>query len=172
MRVTFTPAPVTPFTSTRIFLEPVPAPGTGTQARMIFTGLPGRVYRVEFADSLATDSVGWQLLGTATADALGEFQFVDPPPLPAQRFYRALLPVTAPTIGMQRTPPPGAGMRSRLAFPSIAGRAYRVECTKDLTATPIQWQTLGTAIADGAGEIQFTDPAPLPSRRFYRAVDE
>lgn len=69
---------------------------------------------------------------------------------------------------MKRTPAPSAGMQSRLAFPGIAGRTYRVECTDDLTASPIQWQTLGTATADGAGEVQFVDPAPLPSRRFYR----
>ena len=90
VQVTFTPTPETPFTATRIFLEPVAASGTGMQARMIFTGLAGRVYRVEFADSLATDSVGWQLLGTATADGAGEVQFADPAPLPSRRFYRVV----------------------------------------------------------------------------------
>ncbi len=82
------------------------------------------------------------------------------------------LPVSARTIGMQRAPAPSVGMRSRLALPGVAGRTHRVECTGDLTVNPIQRQTLGTATVDGAGEVQFVDPAPLPLRRFYRAVEQ
>jgi hypothetical protein len=41
---------------------------------------------VEYADNLATVPIDWQLIGTVTADANGEFEFVDLPPLPARRF--------------------------------------------------------------------------------------
>jgi hypothetical protein len=70
--------------------EPAQPPGTGHQMRLIFTGLAGRTYRVEYADNLATDPIAWQVIGTVTADGNGEFELVDPPPLPGQRFYRAV----------------------------------------------------------------------------------
>ena len=45
---------------------------------------------MEYADTLATVPIGWQVVGTVTADGNGEFELVDPPPLPARRFYRAV----------------------------------------------------------------------------------
>ena len=114
----------------------------------------------------------WQFLGAATADALGEFHFVDPPPLPAQRFYRARLPVPAPTIRFESLPAPAIGKRPRIAFPGMANRTYRIESTDSLGTNPIQWQILGRTSADASGELQFVDPTSLPARRFYRASEE
>ncbi len=70
--------------------EPAQPPGTGQQMRLSFTGLAGRTYRVEYTDNLATNPIAWQALGTVTADGNGQFERVDPPPLPGQRFYRAV----------------------------------------------------------------------------------
>jgi hypothetical protein len=70
--------------------EPAQPTGAGHQMRLIFTGLAGRTYRVEYADSLGTAPIAWQVVGTVTADGNGEFELVVPPPLPAQRFYRAV----------------------------------------------------------------------------------
>jgi len=50
----------------------------------------GRTYRAQFSDDLGP--TGWQPLVEATADALGRIEIIDPPPLPARRFYRAVFP--------------------------------------------------------------------------------
>ena len=52
-------------------------------------GIPGRAYRVVFAEELEPPS--WQTLGTATADALGAFVLMDENGS-AQRFYRLAYP--------------------------------------------------------------------------------
>jgi VCBS repeat-containing protein len=72
-------------------IEVQAAPGGGRQVRATFKGLPGRTYRVEFTNSVGA-AVNWQTLATSTADANGSFQIIDPGPLPAQRFYRAVYP--------------------------------------------------------------------------------
>ncbi|HEY2951969.1 MAG TPA: MBG domain-containing protein, partial [Verrucomicrobiae bacterium] len=59
--------------------------------RIRFAGIPGKIYRIQF-----TEDVGppvWQTLGTATADGLGGFEFVDtPPPGANARVYRSVYP--------------------------------------------------------------------------------
>lgn len=68
------------------------AAGGGTQARVAFSALPNVAYHVQYADSLLL-TPAWITLGSVpTADAQGQFQITDPPPLPAQRFYRAIYP--------------------------------------------------------------------------------
>ncbi len=68
------------------------APGGGTQARVGFTALPNTAYRVQYSGSLA-GPINWSTMpGTATSNAQGQFQIIDPPPLPQQRFYRAVIP--------------------------------------------------------------------------------
>lgn len=73
-------------------LERQPATGGGTQSHVQFTGVAGRTYRVQFTDSLAPGVMNWQTLSSVTADAQGHIEFTDPPPLPMQRFYRAVYP--------------------------------------------------------------------------------
>lgn len=82
-----------PVNATLIGLEP--ATGGGTQARLTFTDVPGRTYRVEYTNSLATQPIDRVSLGFATADAEGQFEIIDlfPSPRPPQRFYRAIPPM-------------------------------------------------------------------------------
>jgi len=47
-----------------------------------------------------------------------------------------------------------------------ANLSYQVQTSSDVTTT--NWQTIGTATADGAGMIQFDDTATIQPRRFYR----
>jgi hypothetical protein len=63
----------------------------GAQARLTFAAVPGVTYQVQFANSLTTP-IAWQQLGTATANNQGQFEIIDPAPLPPQRFYRAVYP--------------------------------------------------------------------------------
>ena len=63
----------------------------GTQVRLTFGTLPGGTYQVQYANSLTLPTT-WQSLGTASPNALGQFQLVDPAPVPPQRFYRAVYP--------------------------------------------------------------------------------
>ena len=58
--------------------------------RVSFAGIPGRSYRVQSTDSLTP--ANWVTRTTVTADALGKFNFTDPPPLPPSRFYRSVSP--------------------------------------------------------------------------------
>jgi len=59
--------------------------------RVIFDGIPGRTYSIEFTEDLETTD--WQRLVTATADDNGVFVFDDAPPSGSgQRFYRARWP--------------------------------------------------------------------------------
>jgi subtilisin-like proprotein convertase family protein len=52
-------------------------------------GIPGRTYRIEFAESVP--QTNWQDLGTATADDYGVFTFTDTSST-GQRFYRSVYP--------------------------------------------------------------------------------
>ena len=68
------------------------AAGGGTQTRVSFTALPNITYHVQSIDSLTSPTIWNTLPGTVTANAQGQFQIIDPPPLPPQRFYRAIYP--------------------------------------------------------------------------------
>ena len=75
------------------FLVPIEAPAfvlvapTGTEVRVTLTGEPGRVYALE----AGADLVRWIQIGTATANAAGEAEFVDPGATSSERrFYRAV----------------------------------------------------------------------------------
>lgn len=71
-----------------IFLEP--SLRGATQAHVYFLGLPGERYRIESIDSLSRSD--WLERATVTASAFGLLEFIDPPPLPPQGFYRAVSP--------------------------------------------------------------------------------
>jgi hypothetical protein len=63
----------------------------GGSARLNFDGIPGRIYAVQYAESLSTPA--WQTLATLAADEFGMFAYVDtPPPNSPQRYYRAIEP--------------------------------------------------------------------------------
>ena len=56
------------------------APGGGTQARLIFAGVPGITYHVQSTGSL-TSPINWNTLpDTVTANAQGQFQITIPAP--------------------------------------------------------------------------------------------
>ena len=69
-----------------------PAAGGGTQAHLTFNGLPGATYQLRYTNSLATPITWTTIPGSFTANGQGQFQLIDPPPLPPQRFYRAVYP--------------------------------------------------------------------------------
>ena len=64
-----------PSDATIITLEPAPGGGGATQARLAFTGVPGRTYRVHFTDDLGTEPIVWETAVSATADAHGNSVF-------------------------------------------------------------------------------------------------
>ena len=59
--------------------------------RTSFAGIPNRTYRIQSTESLTPLAV-WTTRASFTANAVGEFQFTDPPVLPPQRFYRSIYP--------------------------------------------------------------------------------
>ncbi len=63
-------------------------PGSGM--KVTCARIPGLGYRVQSSDSLAVGL--WMDRATVLPDAPGEFEFIDPLPLPARRFYRAVTP--------------------------------------------------------------------------------
>lgn len=83
---------VPPVNATTIALESVS--GGGTQARLTFSGLAGRTYRVQYTDNLAAPTNWITLPGSGTANAQGHFEIIDtfPSPRPTQRFYRSTYP--------------------------------------------------------------------------------
>ena len=59
--------------------------------RLVFAGIPGLTYRIQYSDSLP--GTNWTDLVTRTADSLGVYEFTDtPPPIPPTRFYRSVWP--------------------------------------------------------------------------------
>lgn len=69
-----------------------PASGAGTQARLTFAGIPGVSYHVQYTNSLVPPVTWNTISGSATANAQGQLQIIDPPTLPGARFYRAVYP--------------------------------------------------------------------------------
>ncbi|WP_193211534.1 family 78 glycoside hydrolase catalytic domain [Luteolibacter marinus] len=59
--------------------------------RVVFAGIPGRIYQVQSSDQLE-GGAGWVNRAGIQADEDGMFEFIDTPPLPAARFYRATFP--------------------------------------------------------------------------------
>ena len=64
---------------------------SGGSRRVVFSGVTGRIYRIQSSESLA-DEGSWQTRATVQADEDGTFEFTDTLPLPAARFYRAVFP--------------------------------------------------------------------------------
>jgi hypothetical protein len=59
--------------------------------RLVFAGIPGWTYRIQYADTMP--AVNWTDLSTNTADALGVYQYIDVPPASSpSRFYRSVSP--------------------------------------------------------------------------------
>ncbi|GAA5483010.1 family 78 glycoside hydrolase catalytic domain [Haloferula sargassicola] len=86
--------------SVRVTLIPEDAPEAASKMidyqgdrsrRVVFQGVPGRVYRVEFSDDLGSEGE-WQLLATLQAGPSGMFEATDLSDPPASRFYRAAFP--------------------------------------------------------------------------------
>lgn len=76
-------------TATTLNLQTLPQPNGSVVLRG--RGIPGRPYRIEFCENLATPV--WQALGTNTASTTGSFTHTNVPPNGAPpRFYRAIQP--------------------------------------------------------------------------------
>lgn len=58
--------------------------------RIVFNGIPGIRYRIEYADSFSV-SANWATLGFATADSSGQVSYIDKPGIQS-RFYRLAYP--------------------------------------------------------------------------------
>jgi hypothetical protein len=58
--------------------------------KVSFARIPGLGYRIQSRDDLQVGS--WIDRVTILPDEPGEFEFIDPPPLPSWRFYRAVAP--------------------------------------------------------------------------------
>ena len=69
-------------------------------------------------------------------------------------------------ISVELTSGPGSERQARVIFVGIPGRTYRVQSSEDL----INWTTRTTLPANQVGTIEFIDPAPLPTKRFYRTL--
>ena len=68
----------------------VTAVGNGS-ALIRFDGVPGKTYRIEYQEVLEFSE--WQILGNATADDSGFFEYMDSPPEGvAARRYRSICP--------------------------------------------------------------------------------
>lgn len=70
-------------------IRKIEAPPDGGM-KVTFDRIPGLGYRVQSSGTLTDGS--WLDRATVLPDAPGEFEFIDPPPLPARRFYRAVTP--------------------------------------------------------------------------------
>ena len=84
--------------SVSVVADDAPSQNTGSvqdlgngSFKICFNGIPGRGYTVQYTTNLVT--LNWQPLGAVTADALGNFNFIDTPPgsSPA-RYYRSISP--------------------------------------------------------------------------------
>ncbi len=85
LAVTVNPDPAFVKVATKI----APEPGGGN--RMSFIGNPGRTHTLQFTPAMVP--LNWQLLGTRTADANGNYSIVDIPPANTpMRFYRSIFP--------------------------------------------------------------------------------
>jgi hypothetical protein len=56
--------------------------------RVLFDGMPGQSYQIQYTPSLENPS--WQTLATTTADSLGRYEYVDMPPSGLPRIYRSV----------------------------------------------------------------------------------
>jgi hypothetical protein len=76
------------------------------------------------------------------------------------------LTATAPVMtGVLRVP---GGMK--VSFMGNKDQTYQVERTAALRSSATVWETIGSAMADNAGQGEFTDSAPLPGQGFYRVL--
>jgi len=79
-------APAAGRSASSILLESASA--GGRQAHVSFIGTAGQSYQLQSTDTFSPTA--WTPRATVPAGATGVFEFIDRPPLPAQRFYRAI----------------------------------------------------------------------------------
>jgi len=141
-----------------------PVPGT---MNLQFHAAPGSDCLIEYTPTL--NPAQWQILGSATADAMGNIATTDSRAGKSPTgFYRAMLYSNPQVLSSVTVASVVAGTVT-LQFHAAPGTVCRVQYTPSLR-TP-QWQTLSSAAADGNGNVTITDQPPgnTPSR-FYRAV--
>ena len=141
-----------------------PAPGI---MNLQFRAAPGSDCLIQYTATL--NPAQWQILGTATADAMGNIAITDARAGKSPTgFYRARFYSNAQVLSSLTAASVVAGTVT-LQFHAAPGTLCRVQYTPSLQAP--QWQTLGSATADGNGNVTMTDQPPgnTPSR-FYRAV--
>ena len=141
-----------------------PAPGT---MNLQFRAAPGSTCVIEFTPTL--NPAQWQILGNATADALGNIAVTDARAGKSPTgFYRAML-YSNPQVLSSMTASAVVAGTVTLQFHAAPGTVCRVQYSPSLQAP--QWQTLGSATADGNGNVTMSDQPPAnTTARFYRAV--
>jgi hypothetical protein len=141
-----------------------PVPGT---MNLQFRAAPGSGCLIEFTPTLNPPQ--WQILGSATADALGNIAITDSRAGKSPTgFYRTKLYSNPQVLSSVTVASVVAGTVT-LQFHAAPGTVCRVQCTPSLR-TP-RWRTLGSATADNNGNVTITDQPPGNiSSRFYRAV--
>jgi len=141
-----------------------PAPGT---MNLQFRAAPGSTCVIEYTPTL--NAAQWQVLGNATADALGNIAVTDARAGKSPTgFYRAML-YSSPQVLSSMTVTSVVAGTLTLQFHAAPGTVCRLQYTPSLQAP--QWQTLGSATADSNGNVTMNDQPPAnATSRFYRAV--
>ncbi|HXR05021.1 MAG TPA: fibronectin type III domain-containing protein, partial [Verrucomicrobiae bacterium] len=142
------------------------SPVQGTM-NLQFRAAPASVCLIQYTPTLSPAQ--WQNLETATADSNGNIVITDPTAGSSpSRFYRAML-YSNPQVLSSVTLASVVSGTVTLQFHATPGAVCRVQYTPSLN--PPRWQTLGSATADGSGNVTMTDQPPAGVRsRFYRAA--
>jgi len=151
-------------------------PALGNAEWTISTELVATQQTVRSGD-LDTDGMldAWELAHFGAVDAVDGAPDADPDRDGWSNLKEYLLG-TAPrdadsALRLSVAPPDRAHLLTRLTFPSVTGRLYRIEFRADLTAGP--WSPLATGIPGTGAQIQIIDPeSDTATMRFYRIALE
>jgi hypothetical protein len=136
--------------------------GNGS-CRIVGSGIPGRTYRIQFADDLANPH--WLPLETAAANLSGVFGVIDSAGS-RQRFYRIVLLQAGPRPSIESLRVTDGV--ATITWTSIAGQSYRLEY-KD-SPNDSNWHDLLAEVTATGTHTSLTNFIGKPNRRFYRAV--
>ena len=127
------------------------------------SGVPGRMNRIELLQDMG--GTNWQALGTATANGVGVFRFIDANGS-AQRFYRVVLPQTGPQPMIQ--PLRVTKGVATITWTSITGQTYRLQYKDSLG--DITWHDLLSEVTATGPTTTVTNFISYSNQRIYRSV--
>lgn len=133
-------------------------------------------------DSLILVSAGGAANGTVTTVASSVFYTPNAGNVAGDSFIYSIsdghggIATGTVTITINPDPDPGQGTTiemlpdgsMKVTFSGVIGLGYRVQSSDDLSAG--SWVDRSTRTADASGKFSFTEPTPLPPRRFYRSI--